>query len=129
MMSKSKTRIWSLALVVLFITTKSPVQAPAASLKQLIVKCSAEDFRKVQKEVGAAVVDAMSGYYLINVPVGVDVARVESVRGKGSISASENSRLILHRSPGRTTDPSTVDRPPLGEVVDWYGTPAREAYS
>ncbi len=36
-MSRSKVRIWSVALVVLRITTKSPVQAPGASLKQLEV--------------------------------------------------------------------------------------------
>src|SRR5712691_2519900 len=95
MMPLSKIRIWCAALLVVLITTVTTVKAPAESWKQIIVKCSPEDLDKIRAEVGAAVVDAIPGHYLLTVSSSTGASRIESIGGKGPIQASENGPVSI----------------------------------
>src|SRR5437870_10668159 len=115
-MPRAKIRIRCAALLVLLISTVAPVKAPAASWKQVIVKCSPEDLDRIRAEVGAAIVDAIpaSGLFLLTVSSTVDVKRIEAVHGKGSIQASENSRVFIPHRTSQTSDITNTTLPSIG---------------
>ena len=133
MMLRSKIRVRYAAVLIFLICTITLINAPAENWRQIIVKCSPEDIDQIQNEVGGAVVDGIDGHYLITVPSSTNTERIESIHGKNSIQASENAPVVIPRNAPRTA-PSTIATSSggssrLGPIVDWYGTPARLAYT
>src|SRR5436190_8657444 len=128
--SQSRIRIYCAALLLLLIGTVGSVKAPAeSSWKQIIVRCAPEDLSRIQAELGAAVIDAVPGYYLLNVSAAIDATQIEGFHGKSSIHASENSNYFLPHRQARNSSTTSTSLPTLGNVVDWYGTPARQGYT
>ncbi len=133
MMLRSKIRVRCAAVLILLICTIALINAPAETWRQVIVKCSPEDLDQIRTEVGGAVVDGIEGHYLITVPSSTNAERIESVHGKSSIQASDNAVVVIPRNAPSlgtgtgTTSPGGPSK--LGPIVDWYGTPARRAYT
>ena len=127
-MPQSKRQTFCTALLVLLATTIALINAPAEILRQVIVSCSPADLDKIRSAAGAAVVDAIPGYFLINVPSSVDTATIEHVPG-ANVEASENGPVFIPRT-GRPTTGTSLSggTPSLGSIVDWYGAPARQGY-
>jgi subtilisin family serine protease len=133
MMLCSKIRVRCSAALIFLICTIVLINAPAETLRQIIVRCSAEDLDQIRAEVGAAVVDGIEGHFLIAVPSSTNADRIESVHGTGLIQASDNAVLVIPRNapplPPGTGTTWSGGQSKLGAIVDWYGTPAREAYT
>src|SRR5437016_5265018 len=130
-MTRRKIQVWSAALLVVLMSKVTLVEAPAQNLKQIIVKCSAEDLDQIRAEVVAAVVDAGHGHFVLAVASTTATDQIESVHGKGPILASENLPISIRRqlhvaAGGR---PANARPSSLGPIIDWYGTPARQGYT
>src|SRR5436305_13288027 len=130
-MPQYRSRIFCAALLLFVVTTMALIDAPAESWKKIIVKCSPGDLDQIRAQIGAAIVDAIPGHFLLTVPSTTDITKVESIRGNGLIEASDNSAAFIQRrapvtgSSASATPPSVAS---LGGTVDWYGTPARQGY-
>ena len=96
-MTRRKIQVWSAALLVVLMSKVTLVEAPAQNLKQIIVKCSAEDLDQIRAEVVAAVVDAGHGHFVLAVASTTATDQIESVHGKGPILASENLPISFRR--------------------------------
>src|SRR6185295_2846405 len=130
MISQSKIRIWCSALLIVMINAVAALNAPAESWKQVIVKCSPEDLEKVRAQIGAAIVDAIPGHYLLTVPSTTDITKIEGVRAKGLIEADDNSKVVIQKRAKRNAGgSSTTTSPTIGGTVNWNGTPARAGYA
>ena len=133
-MHRSKIGFWRVAIVALAVAALARTNAPAATnWKQMIVRCAPEDLDQIRNSVGAAVLDALPGYFLITVPSTVDATTIEAIHGQGQIEASDDSTVAFPRK-GATTSSATsstptTSLPPLGSLTDWYGTPARQGYT
>src|SRR3989442_145742 len=131
MIPNRKNRIWCAALLIFLISSIALLDAPAESWKQIIVKCSPEDLDQIRAQVGAAIVDAIPGHFLLTVSSTTDVKKIESIRGNGAIEASDNSPVFIQRRRPQTNSTGSASAPSkasLGGTVDWYGTPARQGY-
>src|SRR5262245_34705746 len=133
MMLRSKIRVRCAAALIFLVCTIALINAPAETWRQVIVKCSPEDLDQIRTEVGAAVVDGIEGHCGITVPSSTDAGRIESVHGKSLIQASDNAVVAIPRNahPVASSTSATSSGGPskLGPIVDWYGTPARQAYT
>jgi subtilisin family serine protease len=130
MKSCCKFRVWCIALAIFAISTVALINAPAAETwKQIIVKCSPGDLDRIRTAVGAAVIDAIPGHFLITVPATVGPLVIEGVPGQGPIEASDNGPIFIPRTTVRSSSSTTTAPPPLGPIVDWHGTPARQGYT
>ncbi len=130
MMSKAKIRVWCVLLAFLLATTAALVDAPAeSSWKRIIVKSSPEDLERIRATVGAAIVDADHGYYVLAVPASTDTKKIEAIRGSGSIQAEDDQLVTLPPRTQRSGSGTNLVSSPLGGTVDWFGTPAREGYA
>src|SRR5438105_7215056 len=109
MMAQAKIRIWCIALLIFLISTVALVNAPAESWKQMIVKCSPEDLDRIRTQVGAAIVDAIPGHYLLNVSSSTATSRIEGIAGKGPIQASENSPVSINRRAQTNSNTATTN--------------------
>src|SRR5713226_7111917 len=99
MMPHHKSRIRCAALLIFLISSLALVNAPAESWKQIIVRCSPGDLDLIRAQVGAAIVDAVPGHFLLTVSTTTDVTKLESIHGNGLIEASDNApAFIQHRA-------------------------------
>lgn len=124
-MSRSKIRIWCVALLMLVAAAFTPVSAPAQGWKQVIIKCSPQDLDKIRTLLGAAIVDSMNGgYYLLNVPSSVSLDAIQAIHGQSAIHASDNGTVAL-QTPQAS---SSTNIPALGGLTSWYNSPAVQGY-
>src|SRR2546428_711122 len=130
MMPHYRSRIFRAAALVFLMSTVALIKLPAETWKQVIVNCSPEDLDRIHASVASAVVDAIPGYFLLNVSSSTDISDIARVQGKGPIQAAENSPVHIHPrphlQPGST---ASTPLPSLGGAVDWFGTPARSGYT
>jgi hypothetical protein len=118
------------ALGVLVAALSGAVSLRAQSLNQVIVKASPADLPAILATSGGAVVDSIPGYYLLNVPAGTDPATIEAILGNGPILASVSDSSNVPQRPGRSTfTTDTTPPPPVGGASNWFGSPARSAYT
>src|SRR6185369_13709673 len=131
MISRSKHLASVIAvLIVLVAALSGAVSLRAQSLNQIIVKAVPDDLPAILAASGGAVADSVPGYYLLNIPAGTDPATLEAIVGKGVILAGFNSTVNVPRRLGRATyTTDTTPPPPVGTATDWFGSPARTAYT
>jgi len=131
MISRSKHLASVIAvLIVLVAALSGAVSLRAQSLNQIIVKAVPDDLPAILAASGGAVADSVPGYYLLNIPAGTDPATLEAIVGKGVILAGFNSTVNVPRKLGRATyTTDTTPPPPVGTATDWFGSPARTAYT
>jgi hypothetical protein len=131
MISRSKHLAAVLAVLIVFVAALSgAVSLQAQSLNQVIVKASPNDLPAILAASGGAVVDAVPGYYLLNVPAGADPAALEAIVGSAPILTAFNASINVPRKLGRSTyTTDTTPPPPVGNPTDWFGSPARTAYT
>ncbi|HEU5236921.1 MAG TPA: S8 family serine peptidase [Pyrinomonadaceae bacterium] len=104
----------------------------AQTLTQVIVKALPDDLPAILATSGGAVVDAIPGYYLISVPANTDPATIEAIIGRGPIQAGLNTPLNIPRKefrPNYATGTPSSPAPPVGSAANWFGSPARTAYT
>ena len=130
MMSKTKIRVWCAVFVLLLASAAAIVDAPAeSSWKRIIVKSSPEDLDRIRAMVGAAIVDAGHGHFVLAVPASTDTKKIEAIGGNGAVQAEDDLPVSLLRRTPRTSSERNLASTSLGPVVDWFGTPARAGYA
>jgi subtilisin family serine protease len=127
-MSRIRNRIWFFVLPALLMAEAVSIStARAESSKQIIVACSSKDLERVRSQVASAVIDAMPGYFLLEVPLWTDLGTIQAL-GKGAIQVSENRSVAIEKGPSVNLA-SIAGLPSLSASVSWYGTPAWLGYA
>jgi hypothetical protein len=121
MMPTVRIRIWFVALLLLIAASVGAVDAPAQSWKQVIFQGSPQDLNNFRSQVSSAVVDAIPGYYLLNVPSSIDVTNFPGGH------AWDNAQVSAHKNIKPSA--SNTSLPPVGSPVQYYDTPAVTSYT
>src|SRR3954470_7744824 len=75
--------------------------APASassSWKKVIIHCDPDDLEQIRQVLGASVLDASHGHYLLNVPATANVTDVAAIAGRQPITADEDRNISIPRS-------------------------------
>jgi subtilisin family serine protease len=125
----------------LLIVGATAEKAPAGgNWKLVVVECSPQELEKIRTTIGAAIVDARPGRYLISVDSREDVRAIEAIAGKDSVAAADNEEVKLPRSPNRFNSTTAVPASPAptsgstsisatGGWTDYYGVRTPLAYA
>ncbi len=120
MTSKTTIRLWCIAFVLLMASTAARVDAPAeSSWKRVIVKSSPEDLDRIRAMVGAAIIDAAHGHFVLAVPASTDTKKIEAINGRGTIQAEDDVPVSLPPRTPRSRSEAGIAPSALGGVVDW----------